>query len=101
MQNENGYNRTIRKDNLDIRMEYMITGMKCVRTRNGNKLVITIDFEGEMGWSIAPKRFDSKAADLLKKLKKIDKGAILKAFEIKSKDNINYLDIDIELSSKH
>ena len=39
---ENKYNQTIRKEDLDIGMEYMITAMKCVTTEHGNKLVIII-----------------------------------------------------------
>jgi hypothetical protein len=46
----------------------------------------------------APKRFDSKSTDLEKKILKLDKAMILKVIERKNKDNINYLDIDIELS---
>ena len=34
-------NRTIRKEDLDIGMEYTITGMKCITTKYGNKLLIT------------------------------------------------------------
>ena len=44
MKMKNKYSWTIRKEDLDIGMEYMITGMKCVTTKYGNKLVITIHF---------------------------------------------------------
>ena len=46
------------------------------------------------------KRFDSKAADLEKKLKKLDKGMILKFIE-KNKDNIKYLDTNVKVSTKY
>jgi len=42
----------------------MITGMKCVLTKYGNKSVTIINFDGEMVDLFAPKRFDSKSADL-------------------------------------
>ena len=48
------YNRTISKEYLDIAMGYTITGMKCVTTKNGNKLVVTIDFKDEMVYLFAP-----------------------------------------------
>ena len=48
----------------------------------------------------APKQFYFTAADFEKKFKKLDKGMILKAIEIKGEDNY-YLDIDIELSAKY
>ena len=38
---------------------------------------------------------------LILKYKKIDKGMILTVIERKNKDQINYLDIDIELSAKY
>ena len=44
MKMENKYNRTIRKEDLDIGTEYTITGMKCVTTKYGIKLVITLRF---------------------------------------------------------
>lgn len=100
MKVENKYNRTVKKEDLDIGIEYTIKAMKNVVTKYGNKLVIIINFEGEMVDIFAPKRFDSKAADFEKKFKKIekDKGMILKVIERKGKDNNNYLDIDIELN---
>ena len=48
-----------------------------------------------------PKCFDSKATDLEKKIQKLDKGMILDVIERKGKDNNNYLDIDIDLSTKN
>ena len=42
--------------------------MTCVTTKYWNKLFITIDFKGELVNLFAPIRFDSKAADLEKKL---------------------------------
>ena len=43
MKIENKYKYlTIRKEELDIGMEYTISGMKCVTTKYENKLVITI-----------------------------------------------------------
>ena len=59
-------------------MEYTIKATKCVTTKYGKKTFITIDFKGEMVDVFAPKRFDSKAADLDKKLKKIVKAMILR-----------------------
>ena len=82
-------------------MEYTITGMKCVTTKYGKKNVIIIDFKGEMVDLFALNRFDSKAADLEKKFKKLDKNMILKVIGRKNSDNINYLDIGIELSTKY
>ena len=38
--------------------------MKCVITKNGSKLLITIGFKGEIVYIFAPKRLDSIAADL-------------------------------------
>ena len=52
---ENKYNQTIRKGKLDIGMDYTITGMKCVTTKYGKRLVIFIDFKGEMVDLFAPK----------------------------------------------
>ena len=66
----NKYNQTIRKEDLDVGIEYTITGMKCVATKYGNKVVITIHFKGEMVDLLVPKPFDSKAADLEKELQK-------------------------------
>ena len=40
MKMKSKYNRTIRKEDLDIGMEYTITRMKCVTNKNGKKLVI-------------------------------------------------------------
>ena len=57
--------------------------MKCVTNKSRNKLVIIIDFRGEMVGLITPKHFDSKAACLVKKFKKLDKGMIWKAIERK------------------
>ena len=99
MKTVNKQNRTIRKEDLDIGMEYTITGMKCVTNKFGKKPAITIHFIGEMVDLFAPKRFDCKAADLIKKLKKLEKGIILKAIERKNIDKINYL--DIELNTKY
>ena len=50
---------------MDLGVCYETKAMKCVKTKYGNKLVITVDFKGE---EVAPKRFDSKAADFEKKL---------------------------------
>ena len=44
------------------------------------KIIIIIDFRGEMVDLFAPKRFDSKAADLKNEIKKIDKVMILKGY---------------------
>ena len=60
-------------------MEYTIKPIKYITTKYGKKIVITIDFKGEMVYLFAPKRFDSKAAHLEKKFKKFDKVMILKA----------------------
>jgi len=43
--------------------------MKYVTTTYGKKIVIIIDFKGEIFDVFAPKRFDSKAAYLEKNLK--------------------------------
>ena len=67
---ENKYNRTIRKEDLDIGMENTIKAMKFVTTKYWSKIVIIIDFKGEMVDLFALKRFNSKAADLEKKLQK-------------------------------
>jgi len=67
--------------------------MKCVTTQYGNKIVITINLKVEPVDIFTPKRFDSKAIDLEKKLEQLDKGMILKVTERKGKDNNNYLDI--------
>jgi len=69
---ENKCDQTIRKKASDIEMEHTILGMKCGTTNYGNTLVITIDFKGEMVVLFAPKRFDSKAADVEKKFEKLD-----------------------------
>jgi len=45
---ENKYNRTIRKEDLDIGMECTITGMKYITTEFGKKLVIIIDFKSDL-----------------------------------------------------
>ena len=66
-------------------MEYTITRMKCVTTKYGNKVVITIDFKGEMVNLLAPRHFDSKAADLEIFFIKVDKNMILKVIERKNK----------------
>ena len=52
----------------------------------GNKLVVTINFKGEMVDIFTPSRFDAKAADFEKKFKILDKGMILKVIERKYKD---------------
>ena len=59
-------------------MEYTIKGTKCFKTKYGNEVVIIIDFNGEMVDLFAPKLFDSKAADLEKKFKKLGKCMPLK-----------------------
>ena len=64
---ENKHNRTIRKEDLDIKMEYTIKAMKCVTPKYRKKIIITIDFKGEMAGLFAPKCIDSNAADLEKK----------------------------------
>ena len=63
---ENKYNRTVWKEDLDIGIECTIKGMKCVTAKYGEKIVIIIDFKGEMVNLFATKYFDSKAADLVK-----------------------------------
>jgi len=78
---EEKYNRNVRKEDLDIEMEYVIAEMECLTTRYGKKIAIIIDFKGVMVCIFAPKRFDSKAADIENKLKKLDKGVILKVTE--------------------
>ena len=45
--------------------------MKCVTAKYGYKLVIAINFEGDIDDLFPPKCCDSKAADLKNKLKKI------------------------------
>ena len=57
-------NQTIRKEDLVIGMEYTTTGIKCFTTKYGKKIVIIINFKGEMVDLFASKRFDSNAADL-------------------------------------
>jgi len=101
MKMEKKYNRTTRKEDLDIGMEYTIKEMKCITTKYGKKLVITIDFKAEIVDLFVTKRFDSKAADLQKKLTKLDKYMILKVRKEKNKEKINYLDTDVELSTKY
>ena len=63
------YHRIIRKEDLDIGMEYTIIGIKWLAAKHGKTITIIIDFKGEMVDLVAPKRFDSKADDLEKKLK--------------------------------
>ena len=77
MKMENKYNRTIGKEVLDIGMEYTIEGMKCVTTKYGRKLVIIVNFKGELVDLFAPRHFSPEAADLEKNLKKLDKGNFL------------------------
>ena len=62
MKMENKYNRTGRKEDLDIGMECTITGKKCFTTKYEKKLVIIIDCKGEMIDLFVPKRFDSKSS---------------------------------------
>ena len=50
----NKYNRTIRKEDLDIGMEYTITGMKCVTNKFGKKPCYYYSFYRWNGWSICP-----------------------------------------------
>ena len=64
-------------------MEYTITGIKWVAAEHGKTITIIIDFKGEMVDLFAPKRFDSKADDLDEKIKKLDKGMVLKVIERK------------------
>ena len=45
MKTVNKFKWTIRKKDLDIGMEYTIEAIKCVTSKFGNKLVITIDFK--------------------------------------------------------
>ena len=80
---EDKYKRTIRKEDLDIGIEYTIKGIKYNTTKCGKTIVIIIDFICEMNDLFAPKRFDSKAGDLEKKPKKLDKCMTLKAIEKK------------------
>ena len=61
---ENKNSQTIRKEDLDIGTKYPINIMKCVKTKYENKIVITINFKGEVVDIFAPKRFYSTAADL-------------------------------------
>ena len=63
----NKYNGTNRKEDLDIGMEYTVTGMKCVTTKHEKKIVIIIDFKCEVIDLFAVKHFGSQAADLEKK----------------------------------
>ena len=56
-----------------------------------------IDFED----FFVTRSFNSNTSDHEKIFKKVDKDMILKVIERKNKDNINYLDIDIELSTKY
>ena len=70
MKMENKYNSTNGKEDLDIGMEYIFKAMKFVTTKYWSKIVIIIDFKGEMVDLFALKRFNSKAADLEKKLQK-------------------------------
>ena len=81
-------------------MECTITAIKCFTAKYWIKVVITINFKGQAVDIFAPKQFYFTAADFEKKFKKLDKGMILKAIEIKGEDNY-YLDIDIELSAKY
>ena len=85
MKMENEYNLTIRKEYLDIGMEYTITGLKDVTAKFGKKIVIIIDFKGEMIGLCSPRHFDAKAADLEEKSKQLNKGMILKLIERKIK----------------
>ena len=39
MKGENKFNRTVKKEDLDIEMEYAIKGMKCLITKYGKKLL--------------------------------------------------------------
>ena len=56
---ENNYNQTVKKEGLDLGIEYEIKAMKCVKTKYGNKLAITISFKGEAVDIFAKKQFDS------------------------------------------
>jgi len=78
MKIENKYNRTIRKEDLDTRMEYTIKTLKYVTTKYVNKLVITIDFKGEMVIYLSLSILIPKQSILKRNLKKLDKGMILK-----------------------
>jgi len=66
-------------------MEYTIAGMKFVKTKYRNNLDITFDFKGQIADLFGQKCFDSKAADLEKKFKTLDKGMNLKVMETKIK----------------
>ena len=46
MKVENKYNRTIRKEDLVIGLEYTIKAMKSATAKYGKKIVIFIDFKG-------------------------------------------------------
>ena len=97
---ENKYYRNIRKEDFDIEMVIRSQKWNLLQL-NTKKIVIIIDFNGEMVDLFAPKCFDSKAVDFEKKLNKLDKVTNLKVIGRKNKDSINYLNIDIELSTKY
>ena len=65
-------------------MECTITEMKSVPTKYKTKIVIIIDFKGEMVDLFASKRFDFKALDFEKKLNKLDKVMKLKVIRRKN-----------------
>ena len=48
MKIENKYNQNIIKDDLDTGTEYAIKAMKRIKTKHGNKVVITINLKGEV-----------------------------------------------------
>ena len=54
---------------------------------------MTIDFKGEIVDPFSPKSFDSKAVDLEKEFKKLDKGLVLNVIERTNKNKINYFDL--------
>ena len=50
-------------------MDYEIKEMKCERTKYGNKLIVTINLEGEAVDIFTPKRFDFKVIDFKRNIK--------------------------------
>ena len=70
MKMENKYNQTIRKQNLDIGIEYTIKAMKCVIAKYGNKLVI-ITLKMKQCISVYQNHLILQQLILKKKIKKI------------------------------
>ena len=71
MKMENKYNLTVKKESMDLGNANEIETIKCLRTKHGSKLDITINFKGETVDLYAPLWFDSAEADFENKFKNL------------------------------